>query len=350
MSVVDVEQLLQAVSDESFCGEDLEYDPAFGALERLSQRKPEQQMGDTVIPAEEPNWGAVKRQSMELLARSKDLRVAAVLTRALTNIDGLPGLEAGLAVLEGLLERYWVEVHPQLDPDDDNDPALRVNTLASLCDQQTLLPAVRLAPLVSSRGFGRFSLRDVQLATGEVAAPSGTAVPDAASVDGAFLEGDLEELQGIATAVARAIERVRAIESLVTEQVGVGNAVDLSALPDLLREAQRVLSARLAQRGIDPGTREAPVEAGEEVPVSAESPHIGARQAPSGDISTRQEAIHALDRVCAYFERYEPSSPVPVLLQRAKRLVSKSFLEIIRDLAPDGLPQVEMFRGVDRDE
>ena len=349
MSVVDVEQLLQAVSDESPCGEDLEYDPAFGELERLSQRKPEQQMGDTVIPAEEPNWGAVKKQSVELLARSKDLRVAVVLARALTRTDGLLGLEAGLALLEGLLERYWGDVHPGLDPDDDNDPTLRVNTLASLCDPEALLGAVRLAPLVSSRGFGRFSLRDVQLATGEVVAPEGTAMPDAASVDGAFMEGDPEDLLGIAAAVARAIERVRVIETLVTEQVGVGDAVDLSALPDLLREVQRVLSERLAQRGIGSGTQEEPAEAGEEAPVSGETPPVAARQTPPGEIGTREEAIRSLDRVCAYFERYEPSSPVPVLLQRAKRLVSKSFLEIIRDLAPDGLSQVEMFRGVDKD-
>ncbi|MDF1553069.1 MAG: type VI secretion system protein TssA [Deferrisomatales bacterium] len=349
MSVLDVEQLLQPVSDTSPCGEDLEYDPAFGELERLSQRKPEQQMGDTVIPAEEPNWKEVKQRAVELLARGKDLRVAVVLARALTRTDGLLGLEAGLAVVEGLLQRYWGEVHPLLDPDDDNDPTLRVNTLASLCDQEALLGAVRLAPLVSSRGFGRFSLRDVQLATGAVVAPEGTAVPDAASIDGAFMEAALEELQDLSAAAMRATERIRAIETLVTEQVGVGNAVDLGDLPALLREVQHVLSERLAQRGVGPGNQEDPAENGEEASVSGETTAVAARQTPPGEISTREEAVRALDRVCAYFERYEPSSPVPVLLQRAKRLVSKNFLEIIRDLVPDGLSQVEMFRGVDRE-
>jgi len=35
------------------------------------------------------------------------------------------------------------------------------------------------------------------------------------------------------------------------------------------------------------------------------------------------------------------------LLQRSKRLVSANFLDIVRDLAPDGLPQIENLRGKD---
>ena len=53
-----------------------------------------------------------------------------------------------------------------------------------------------------------------------------------------------------------------------------------------------------------------------------------------------------IDKVCLYFERNEPSSPVPLLLQRAKRLISKDFLEILRDLTPDGVSQAELIGGV----
>ncbi|MBE0617668.1 MAG: hypothetical protein IH608_07060 [Proteobacteria bacterium] len=60
---------------------------------------------------------------------------------------------------------------------------------------------------------------------------------------------------------------------------------------------------------------------------------------------SREDVVHLLDKVCDYFRRNEPSSPVPLLLERAKRLVSKSFLEIVRDLAPDGVAQVELIRG-----
>ena len=46
-----------------------------------------------------------------------------------------------------------------------------------------------------------------------------------------------------------------------------------------------------------------------------------------------------------YYERKEPSSPVPLVLKRAKRLVGKSFVYIIRDLSPDAMSQVRMVSG-----
>jgi type VI secretion system protein ImpA len=56
-----------------------------------------------------------------------------------------------------------------------------------------------------------------------------------------------------------------------------------------------------------------------------------------------------LDKACEYFHRYEPSSPVPLLLERAKRLMSKDFVEILRDLAPDGIAQFEVVSGINRE-
>ncbi|MCP4043351.1 MAG: type VI secretion system protein TssA, partial [Gammaproteobacteria bacterium] len=62
MAKIDIDMLLREVSADSPCGEDLEYDSDFGELERTAESKPEQQYGDTVVPAEEPEWGEVKKQ------------------------------------------------------------------------------------------------------------------------------------------------------------------------------------------------------------------------------------------------------------------------------------------------
>ncbi len=53
-----------------------------------------------------------------------------------------------------------------------------------------------------------------------------------------------------------------------------------------------------------------------------------------------------LDKLCAYYAQHEPSSPVPLLLQRAARLVDKSFTELLQDLAPEGLGQLAQISGV----
>jgi type VI secretion system protein ImpA len=37
-------------------------------------------------------------------------------------------------------------------------------------------------------------------------------------------------------------------------------------------------------------------------------------------------------------------------VERAKRLVSKSFMEVLEDIAPDGLSQAQLIGGVKNDE
>jgi len=130
MGAIDVAGLLEPVSAESPCGEDLEYAGVM-ELDRLAQGRPEQEIGGTLVPAEEPDWREVHRLALELSASTRDLRVLVRLAQALLRTDGFPGLRDGVALLRGVVERYWDGLYPPLDPD-DRDPTFRVNTLASL--------------------------------------------------------------------------------------------------------------------------------------------------------------------------------------------------------------------------
>ena len=108
-----VDALQAPISDASPCGDDLEYDPAFTALETAAQGKAEQQFGDTVIAAVEPEWRAVADQAQALLGRAKDVRVAVLLLLAATLQQGAAGFVLGLELLAGLLDRYWDGIHPE---------------------------------------------------------------------------------------------------------------------------------------------------------------------------------------------------------------------------------------------
>ena len=127
MPIIDVEQLTAPLSDDAPSGDNLEYEPEFGELERAAQGTDEHVMGDEVVAAEEPDWSDVKSQALALFEKTRDLRVAVVLTRALVNRSGPEGLDDGVALIRGLLEQQWDTVHPQLDAEDDNDPTFRVN-------------------------------------------------------------------------------------------------------------------------------------------------------------------------------------------------------------------------------
>jgi len=346
MAVIDVDGLISAVSADTPCGEDLEYDEEFVQLEQAAAGREAQQMGDAVIDGQGPDWRTVKKLSLSLLGRSKDLRVAAYLARALLLTDGFPGFRDGLLVLKGLVTNYWDEIHPVLDPDDDNDPTFRMNTLASFIDAETTLPSLREATLVESKVLGRYSFKDIQMAKGEIPPPEGKDAPQISAIDGAFQEVDIEELTATAEAANEVAALVPEIEAFVTNKVGAAQAVNLSTFAHDMKPVVQVLSDQLSRRGVSaPGAVAEPeAEAaggGATGPASAFS--------MSGELKSREEAIRTLDKVIDYFNKYEPSSPIPLLLVRAKRLVSKSFMEIMKDLAPDGLAQAQLMGGVDSD-
>ena len=64
-----------------------------------------------------------------------------------------------------------------------------------------------------------------------------------------------------------------------------------------------------------------------------------------GALNSRKDVIRTLEQICTYYKDHEPASPVPLLLRRAIRLVDKSFVEILQDLAPDSLDQIQRLSG-----
>lgn len=343
MTNLDLGQFLEEISAESPCGEDLEYDPEFGEMERAAQGKPEQQIGDTLVPAEEADWPAVKNKAISLFDRTKDLRAAVYLTRSLLHTEGLSGLRDGLSLVQGLLDNYWESVHPQLDPADNNDPTLRINTLTTLYDPETVLHSIREATLVNSSALGRFSLRDILVASGKLPLPTSSdeEVVELSTINAAFMDASLEDLQDTADAIRQSIECVSAIESQLMDKVGPKQMADFSTLPDLLKEAQHIMAEHLTQRGVGETEAEATSEVANEAP-GTQAPG----QSLPNAINSQEDVIRVLDMACEYFKRHEPSSPVPLLLQRAKRLVAKDFMEILRDLTPAGVTQAEEISGI----
>lgn len=345
MSVIDLEDLLLPISPDLPSGDDLEYDPEFGELERTAEGKAEQQIGETVIPAEEPDWRKVRTLALSLLKRTKDIRVLMSLSRALLRVDGLPGFADGIQLLCTLIEQQWATIHPQLDADDDNDPTFRINTLMTLCGRDSVLDPLRNTPIVQSRALGVFSFRDVQIVQGVINVSADQSAPDAATLDGAFMDCEVEQLQAQAQALERILAATASMEAFVTEQVGVEFAPNLEDFQQAIKEIAHELNQRLAQRGVVDASPALDVGDG----VAAETTQQAVATAP-GQVNSREDVIRSIDKICEYFERHEPSSPVPMLLQRAKRLVSKDFMEIMRDLAPDGVSQAEMIGGIKNDE
>jgi type VI secretion system protein ImpA len=366
MPQVNTEILLEGVAADAPCGDDLSYDPAFMELERVAQGGPQDRIVGPDVPTDGPDWRVVEQQSLALFSRTKDLRVAILLAKSLLRTAGLKGFRDGTFVVREIITRYWDSFHPQLDPEFDNSPIMRGNILRDLCDRVSVLNPVRTTPLVSLAGLGTFSLRDIGLATGEIAPTNGAAPPEMTNIDAAFGHCPVEQLAETLAAVHDTLENVVAIETFMAEKVGAVQTISLEDLAGVLRQIQHILQGRLAERvtdsavdtggnGVDMGSAtdsgNGPISSTQPSGGSAGSP-VTAGRAPMkiGEISSRNEVIRALDAVCGYYERHEPSSPVPILLRRAQRLVPMNFVDIMRDLAPSAMSDIDKIRGPEESE
>jgi type VI secretion system protein ImpA len=114
----------------------------------------------------------------------------------------------------------------------------------------------------------------------------------------------------------------------------------------------RILDEPLQRRGGASEPEEAAAATDEaEFETEAATPAAAlAAQPPAFDeVRTREDVIRLLDKICEYYQKHEPSSPVPLLLKRAKRVATMTFMDLLRDLAPSGLDEA-LALGGDSDE
>lgn len=331
-------------------GPDLEYDPSFLELSQAVEGRAETQFA----PAEPPAWTLASELSLGLFERTRDLRVALMWGRAAIHLEGLEGLAQALALLHGLLERFWDEVHPRPDPD-DGDTFARLSILGSLDALDGLLGDVRQAQLVVDRRLGGLRVRDVEIALDRLAARDDDRVSTPAQIEG--LLGDQPELAArLRDGVDAALDSLARLQTLMNERFGTDSAVDTKALRGMLGAVLSLVPAPAADAAADEasasdaGTDEA-AGAGDAAGGGASSASAAAapRRAAGGvaSIESRQDAVRAIKLVCAYLERSEPTNPAQLLLRRAERLIDKNFLQLVRDLAPDAVTEVARILGVD---
>ena len=340
MSVIDIDALVAEISPDNPCGQNMKHDNSFAELLNAAKGKPEQVMGDAIKPAEEPDWATVQKLALQLFKQTKDLRVAVNLVIALLHTKGFAGLADGLVLVNRLLEQYWDSIHPELDPDDNNDPTLRINSLSALNDSEVVCAAIRLIPIASLQGIGQFSLRDIEVVSGKVTPPTDPKyeIPNATVVEGVFRDCDINLLKSTYDSIELSLNGVKSIQQSIMGKVSAADSLDLSDLSNTLKSLEIVLKEQLTIRGAIAVSESGEAEQG----GATVNASLG-----SGTINNRSDVIRTIEKICDYYQRNEPSSPVPLLLKRAKRMVNMNFMEIMQDMVADAVKQAEKIVGVD---
>ncbi len=339
--MADLTDLYNEISSEAPCGADLEYDSERIALDNSIQGTPEDQFSGQKY--EPPNWHTVQKQALALLKKSKDLQVTLYLIRALIHLEGIAGFRDGLNYLQHSVNGHWDLIYPRLDPD-DGDATQRLNILEELCHRELVLNPLSQSILAESKIVGRVNLRDIQYATEKLPVPAGSNKPDLNFIKAVFKDNDVKVLAANHQAILETASSLAQIESDVNSKVaGIGNGINLDTIKSLIKDIsfnfEQFAGERLAALNVE----QAVDKAAEDSPNPDISVKSSARVA--GQIKSRQDVIKTLDLICQYYAENEPSSPVPILLQRAKTLATSNFMEVVKNLLPDALAQIEFLKG-----
>jgi type VI secretion system protein ImpA len=313
--MIPIDKLLAPVREGAPCGDDPWPTAVLSGLETLVQGKPETQFSK----AEDPDWVALRTRALEVADSTKDLRVAGILASALLHTDGLPGLGWSTRLIRGYIEQYWSEVFPLLDATEDNDPSERINALTNLAaplgtdgDMLKIVSTLRKTPLLQAPRVGRYSLEHYLAAKQLMPWPedAGTA-PTMALLDAARLEVGAEAAAAVATTVRDVLADLETIETIFKEKAG---PTQFPSFEPLRRELRQIGAWLTGGAAGGPGF--------------------------SGAVRNRAEALRALEAIIAYYQRSEPSSPVPFLLRRAARIVPMDFLEVMKELTPEAQEKI----------
>ena len=355
--MIDIDALTRPVDDNEPAGPDLEYS-SVAELDRFAAGTPGTIDPSTqeLVGAEEPNWRKVAEMATGLLGKTKDLRVAAWLTRAELANRGLPGLADGLKLIATLVETYWETLYPLLDRDEGDDPIERMNVLANLSPDpaqsygsaatEALLRTLRGTAIVESREVGRFTVRDLEYMLGRMSPPAGQSAPAAGLLAAAWKTGDPAANQEKRDGIAIGIASIQAIVKLFSDHSGQRPSLDL--LQQTFKRVGDFYAEQDAEAAAEAGAgAEGGDEGGDEVGGAGGA---GGKPPRTGGLASRADAVRILQQVAVFLRKSEPSSPAPMFVERAIKLLQMDFTAIVKELMPDSRDRIEMLGGISLEE
>jgi type VI secretion system protein ImpA len=351
-----LEAILEPVSAEAPCGEDLSFSPEFDRIQEARREDdPTIDYGEWQAALKQADWPEVVASCADLLCkRSKDLRLSAWLTEGLVKTSGVGGLCEGMEIIAHLIDRFGADIHPQADAGDQEQ---RIGSLSWFVVRMAQL--VRQVAITRSK-TGAYSLNDYESA--RLLQAQRERNPGSVT--------DLEDkttLEKFSNAVAKTDKSLYAewIGDVERSRLALGRLTSAcDALFGLegpsfgpLTESLDALHLRLEsickERGVLPA-------AGSEGQRGAESsPGSGARQDRydgydvqppiGGPITNRAQALELLRQVAVFFRNTEPHSPVAYLADKAAYWGEMPLHAWLRSVVKDSgsLSHIEELLGLD---
>lgn len=340
----DLEKILTPVAGAEPAGPSIRYDPAFLALRQSREEDdPSLPMREWERPLKKADWRAVANDCMSLLARSKDLQLAAWLTEAWVRQHQIEGFNRGADLMLALIERYWEGLHPLIE---DGDSDSRVAPFVWLNETAPLTLRLHVPLLfLSDHKPPVFNLADWEQTIAPAARGEDEEDDERLTREELIAMVDKRNLHWLADLqeqLEEAQKKSDTLSRLLDDRLGM-EAPSLGKVADTLRKMHRacvsLLDGRSPRAPIPAPAAAEPAVAppfDEEPPMSAAAPaspsSTSAAPLPSGPIANRADAYRMLEAAAAFLERTEPHSPTPYLVKRAVTWGQMSLADLMQEI------------------
>ncbi len=377
----DLEAFLAPVDSLNPSGAELRNDARFHAIERLLEpasrrsRLEDKKSGGT--GAVTLDWDGLIAEAEDLAGSGRDLRLLVIVARAVANEAGFAGLAAGLTLLTETIERNWDDLHPALREGGTAREAAtrRINALYQIeNDDNGILGDLQFNTVMAPRGIGAISGAD--LAAGMLnrntvlsEAPSGLGDKERAALVAehearvnrvltacrATAAERPEEIAALAADLAGARAALEALEAALNARVADnGTGIGFRALATFLDRATATVASALDDTETSGASEMTTSEVTSDSKAAPEAPKPAAPAASAaetpGQINSRRDVERCLDQIIAFYERTEPSSPIPHLARRMRKMVPMNFLELMEEIAPSGMKEFRNVAGASDDK
>lgn len=314
--------------DSKACGEDFEYSVEFIELERLIRVQDTVEYGQYVYTSEPVDWVRVEKLCRDLYENTLDLRVIVILARCLLERYGLSGFIAGLRLISLLLRQRWENFHPQLVAENQFDPLIRINTLAELAVPAIIMVALKRQVLATTEDGQVLYLADLET----IYSAQGSAQSEQHKLLSKLISPncsvELVRNIGQINAICRELNEITLCLEAKAE---IQNMSPLQSMSGSLRKWVSVVEADISVVAAQPSASIHQESGGFAQTKQGNSESLG------NSYQSREDIVRALDAICSYYNEQEPSSPIPFLLARVRRLTTMRFINIIAELAPEAL-------------
>lgn len=352
---LDLSALLAPLEAPEGSGEDLRGDySAASVYQRLRDARSDARAEERARDSEEGNesliadgWRVVHRLANEALTtRSKDFELAVWLTEALVRLNGLAGLTLGAELLAGLLEDFWDSGFPQPDDDGFEGRAAPLGGLSGADADGTIMQALRRTPLFRRPSGEVLSLYQYEAAleTAGIADEArreqrvslGVLPLETIETEARFGRGALSSLIVQARQARAAWQR---FQERLDARFG-SEAPPSRRVADVLERLAEV-AHRLG--GDAQGAGDASAEA---APADAASATQSTSGGTTRGVTGREDALHQLEQIAAFFQRTEPHSFLAYTLADAVRRGRLSLPELLQEVLPDEVARTAMLTAL----